>query len=276
LALCCCKDRELIVPRLNGFEVNDSTNLDFPLVITGESTITGVSAKISGEVAYEGRSSVLVRGFCYSEAQHPTVGSKTVSEGIGSGKFIGSIKNLKASTTYYLRAFAINNFGTSYGEEKSFTTGEFSIGLNYGGGIIFYLDASNMHGLIVAPEDAENALPWSNGQNIITQATLTTIGTGSLNTRAIIEAQGSGSYAASFCDNYTSDGFDDWFLPSIQELNKLFEKNDVVNNFKNAAYWSSTEDSDLGAYLFVFWTGIRTVGIDKKSVLYNVRPIRSF
>jgi hypothetical protein len=78
----------------------------------------------------------------------------------------------------------------------------YSIGQNYGGGIIFYLDGTGKHGLIAAPSD-QSAVLWGAG-TIITNATGTAVGTGQANTTSIINAQGVGSYAASICDQLVS------------------------------------------------------------------------
>ena len=100
-----------------------------------------------------------------------------------------------------------------------------------------------------------------------TGATSTAIGTGSSNTDAIIVAQGSGSYAAQLCADYsvTVDGitYDDWFLPSKDELNLLYLQHTLIGGFTDDVtteiygdyYWSSSESSKYYAWDQDFFDG---------------------
>jgi uncharacterized protein (TIGR02145 family) len=96
-----------------------------PEVTTAEvSYITPASAVCGGDVISEGSFPVTEKGVCWSRDHLPTVsvsGSKTL-DGTGEGPFTSTIIGLKASTTYYVRAYATNNEGTAYGSEQSFIT----------------------------------------------------------------------------------------------------------------------------------------------------------
>src|SRR5438876_6291465 len=71
----------------------------------------------------------------------------------------------------------------------------FYLGQHYGGGVIFWLDSTNRHGLIISEVDIEDSIAWNNGDNIRTGTTDTSLGSGKKNTRAIVLAQGkAGSY----------------------------------------------------------------------------------
>ena len=129
-----------------------------------------------------------------------------------------------------------------------------AIGQAYQGGIIFYLDSAKAHGLIAAPADQSTGIQWYNGTYTVTGATGTAIGTGQANTKAIITAQGAGSYAAKLCDDLVVGGYSDWFLPSQNELNELYKNKVVVGGFAGAWYWGSSEnvyghawDQDFGS-----------------------------
>lgn len=84
--------------------------------------ITSTSATLGGIVTNDGNASVTVRGVCYSTSPSPTTSSTKVAIGSGTGTFSNSVTGLTANTTYYVRAYAINNQGTAYGHEQTFKT----------------------------------------------------------------------------------------------------------------------------------------------------------
>ena len=128
-----------------------------------------------------------------------------------------------------------------------------AIGDNYGGGIIAYIlvsgdlgyVAGQTHGLIAAPSDQSTGIVWWNGSYITTGAAGTATGTGAANTTAIVASQGAGSYAAKLCDDLVLNGYSDWYLPSKDELNKLYLNKRAVGGFATYFYWSSSEDYAL-------------------------------
>ena len=148
------------------------------------------------------------------------------------------------------------------------------IGLSYQGGIIAYIDSTGQHGLIAATADQSEGIQWWNGTNIVTGATGTAIGTGLTNTNAIIAVQGSGSYAASIARDYNGGGYTDWFLPSKDELNQLYENKTAISGFTDAWYWSSTEFNNDVAWLQIFSNGNQNDDI--KANTYYVRAVRAF
>ena len=86
------------------------------------SNITGNSAQINSTITSDGGSAITKRGVCWAVHTGPTVGDSITSDGTGIGSFTSSIAGLNANSTYYVRAYAINAVGTSYGNELSFTT----------------------------------------------------------------------------------------------------------------------------------------------------------
>lgn len=101
------------------------TTLDFnlPEVTTANVTnITQTTAKGGGNVTDDGGTTVTERGICWSTSHNPTVSGSHANSGTGTGSFTCNITNLSAHTTYYVRAYAINSKGTTYGEEVSFNT----------------------------------------------------------------------------------------------------------------------------------------------------------
>ena len=151
---------------------------------------------------------------------------------------------------------------------------QLAVGTYYQGGIITYLDGSNQHGLISAPEDQSTGIQWYNGSYIVTGATGTAIGTGKSNTTAIVEAQGGGSYAAKLCDDLVLNGYSDWFLPSLDELNILYQNRNLIGGFTTGVYWSSSEHNFSNAWYQTFTNGYQHYY--NKSYTYRVRAVRAF
>ncbi|MBP5557532.1 MAG: T9SS type A sorting domain-containing protein [Bacteroidales bacterium] len=94
-----------------------------PTVITSSITdITPTTATCGGNVTYNGNAAVTARGVCWSTSNNPTVYDSYTEDGTGTGVYTSSITGLIPNTTYYVRAYATNSFGTAYGDEVSFTT----------------------------------------------------------------------------------------------------------------------------------------------------------
>ena len=90
---------------------------------TTVSAIDVSSASSGGNITSDGGSVITTRGVVWSTASNPTVSLNTKAiDGTGLGNFSSSIKGLTANTKYYLRAYATNSVGTSYGSEVSFVT----------------------------------------------------------------------------------------------------------------------------------------------------------
>lgn len=106
-----------------GDEKEFHTIIDPPTVRTSVvSNITPISAISGGDVSFNGGDIVTARGVCWSITPGPTVDDSATSNGSGTGVFTSDIKNLDASTTYYIRAYATNSAGTGYGDELEFST----------------------------------------------------------------------------------------------------------------------------------------------------------
>jgi hypothetical protein len=148
-----------------------------------------------------------------------------------------------------------------------------------GGGFIFY-DKGNSAGgwryLEAAPDD-QGAFAW--GYIIEVGATSTAIGTGKTNTEAILSAFGGSGYAAAVCDSLVIGGYDDWFLPSKDELQTMIDSLALkgLGNFSpSGSYWSSSEFSLGGAWAVTFGSGVSDSNGIVSSFASNVRAIRQF
>ena len=96
---------------------------ELPTVITAEvSGITANSAVCGGEVVNDGGAEVFKRGICWSTNANPTLNDSHVAVGTGIGAFAATVSGLNESTTYHIRAYAINEKGTAYGLDKEFKT----------------------------------------------------------------------------------------------------------------------------------------------------------
>lgn len=87
------------------------------------SSITATTATSGGTISSDGGSAVTARGICWSTSPAPTIALSTkTTDGSGTGTFSSSMTGLTVNTTYYVRAWATNAIGTSYGTETNFTT----------------------------------------------------------------------------------------------------------------------------------------------------------
>ena len=89
--------------------------------------ITSTGAISGGDVTSDGGSPITARGICWSSIQNPTLADSKASDGsTGTGSFTCNIFGLTGNSTYYVRAYATNSTGTSYGDQRQFTTSALS------------------------------------------------------------------------------------------------------------------------------------------------------
>jgi pectin methylesterase-like acyl-CoA thioesterase len=92
------------------------------LVTMPVTRISTTTAQSGGTILADGGGPVTARGVCWNTAGTPTVGDSTTFDGTGTGGFTSTLTGLEADTTYYVRAYATNAAGTSYGSTRSFKT----------------------------------------------------------------------------------------------------------------------------------------------------------
>ena len=119
---------------------------------------------------------------------------------------------------------------------------QLQIGDEYQGGVIFFLDATNEHGLVASKHDLSGEADWDE--------------------------------AMDFCSQYTAGGFTDWRLPTDTELNLLYQQKDKLGEFVRFSYWSSSEYAGHFAFFQNFYTGEQDN--DFKDNTCYVRAVRSF
>ncbi len=95
----------------------------FPEVTTdAASAITETSAISGGNVTSQGSSTISAAGVCWHTSPSPTTLRPHTNEGAGTGGFSSNLTGLQMGTTYYVRAYATNSYGTAYGNEITFKT----------------------------------------------------------------------------------------------------------------------------------------------------------
>ena len=161
------------------------------------------------------------------------------------------------------------------------------------GGLIFYIDEADAFSwtyLEVAPASTEwTSNVWGGHETTVTGADGTAIGTGAQNTIDIVTQFGGQEpyasktdYAAKLCSDLESGGYDDWFLPSKDELDAIWDNlvddgtgsNNGVGGFANGSYWSSSEGSSRYAWGQYFDNGHQY--FSNKTLTKRVRAVRAF
>jgi len=112
----------------DGFSVRCVRDVNTPLVgaptliTTSTNYIKTTSTTSGGIITSDGGSAITVSGVCWNTSPNPTTANSKTTDGTGLGRFTSSITDLTANTRYYVRAYATNSVGTSYGNDMFFTT----------------------------------------------------------------------------------------------------------------------------------------------------------
>jgi len=114
------------LPDMGCFEYIGGIQIVLPTVTTTAiSNIHETTATGGGNVTSAGNGTVSARGVCWSIYSNPTITDDLTSNGTGTGVFTSYLINLFDNTHYYVRAYATNEIGTSYGSNREFTTLEY-------------------------------------------------------------------------------------------------------------------------------------------------------
>ncbi len=248
-------------------------------------TITGTSQLMSVPYALHAKTAESITGGItetdpiYTASQAANISSTDITNlsnlsGTNTGDQDGSETKVTAGAN-----ISVTGTGTTASPYVVNATGTtpLAIGDSYGGGIIFWLDASGQHGLIAATIDQSASMRWYAGSNTNTMALANGIGAGKSNTDIIIANQGNGdgaTYAARVCHEYQGGNYGDWYLPSEYELNLLYSQKTAVGGFASDDYWSSTEVNNGNAVFVYFGNGF--LNAETKDAAYRVRAIRAF
>ncbi len=248
-----------------------------PRVLTQEIIeIDSNYAICSSTVTYSGGTEIIDRGICWATFSNPTISDFKSSDGTGLGAYTSTMTNLVPNTLYYCRSFATNSEGTTYGKEISFRSmvSKLYIGMQYKGGIIFYIEPMKGGGLLVSNDDVSSSINWACSNNI-SLASSKNVGSGQSNSQAILSNCGNVG-AVGYCANYKFGKYDDWFLPSVDELALIYKnlKETDKEKFSSGYYWSSTQKDEINAFRYGFMGG--NLGDADKTSNQFVRAVRRF
>lgn len=195
-------------------------------------SITGISltgANSGGNISSDGGTTITRRGICWSTSSNPTINDNKLVNGNGSGSFTSNLIGLDGGTTYYVRAYATNGVGTGYGSQIIFNTSAMVPGVAYMGGKVAYIFqsgdagyvAGQIHGFIIMSHAMGIQVPFSNSANNSYNSTSMNFGTGRNNTSSLYSLSTTVQNAAKYIYNVQYDGYNDWYIPSYSEWNKI-------------------------------------------------------
>lgn len=242
-----------------GSEKFFTTTVGLPVVTTTEPTLNGTMVTTGGNVTSDGGYTVTARGICYGSLPNPDLSStySHTNDGSGTGYFSSSFTLLGGSGTYYIRAYATNANGTTYGEQVT---------------VIHPYDTLptftyNGHTYRVAPD------PHTSYTEYISWIDANT-----------------------YCENLTAYGYSDWRMPTLEELQTMYLNRETIGGFfeydvasgpnwatfHTAFYHSSTTSTDNSNHYKINWrTGQSTTFYENGYVPsgnqyyhVHVRPIR--
>lgn len=265
--------------------------LNLPQVITSTpSNINFFEVKCGSQLTYDGELDIQKLGVLVSTNPIPTTNNALKIEyNSNQTLYFDVINGLSENTTYYVRGFAENIAGVGLANNiLNFTTKNFyQIGeIGPAGGFIFYNKIDSTGGwnfLECYPNEVTTFSPWN--MNINQQLNLgTEIGTGKSNTQTIVSFFGnSTNYAAKFCDQLSYGGYNDWYLPSRDELIEIYQNlyaSNIGGFVNDSKYWSSSDDD---FFIQNAWCQKMTINSgsvnaisEQKNINLKVRPIRCF
>ena len=160
------------------------------------------------------------------------------------------------------------------------------IGTIMDGGIVFYVDDSDDHGLIVCQDDISGTFGWGTNWSQDILGLQENIGTGLENTIRILDGINQFDTHAYYAYNYSLNGYDDWYLPSKDEMKTIIDRlnnseyNDLIGFIPNGGswgyYWSSSDCNSHNGWKTLFPNGTQSCSNTSKNEEHPIRPIRTF
>lgn len=235
---------------------------------------------------------MIERGVVWSTSTNPTI---LDNKHVFSSSIEGYVSESFYVTpgTYYFSGYAINNVGISYYQYSYPLTipslvidpCTLSVGDSYGGGIVAYIFQSGdpgyvsgeCHGIIAATSDQSTAAYFGCYGSNSSGASSILLKDGEQNTIDIVTSCSDSGTSARLCYDYSSGSYSDWWLPSLNELLKLYINRALIGGFNTSeAYSSSSEVDAYSVYSVNFVDGSYSVGSNTKLYPFHVRAIRYF
>jgi uncharacterized protein (TIGR02145 family) len=152
------------------------------LTTVSVSGITQTSAVSGGNVTSDGGAEVTARGVSWGTSHNPTTSLDKTEDGTGTGAFTSNLAGLTANITYYVRAYATNSLGTSYGNEVSFSTSQVTLATLTTTAITSITSITAVSGGNITADGGGTIISrgvcWNTSSNPTTANNITTDGTG--------------------------------------------------------------------------------------------------
>ncbi len=235
--------------------------------VTNIVSTTTATAQSGGNITDNGGPVIIARGVCWSTSPNPTISDNKSSDGTGNGSFISTLSDMSIGSTYYIRAYATNNIGTSYGNEISLTinlpvimsvavTSTAAIRANSGGNI------SDDGGYSVTAR----GVCWSTSPRPTTENNITNDGTGvgsfsslitglSLNTTYYIRAYATNSTGTAYGEEYSHFtgesviiGTQEWKIINLAV--DTFRNGDAIYHASTVQQWVDAANSGTPAWCY--------------------------
>ena len=245
----------------NGYEKERCGVGGLMIITTKEVTNIKVStATCGGNIIYYGDDEITARGVCWSTSPNPTINDNKTTDGSGTDSYTSNISNLSENTTYYVRAYATNEKGTAYGEEKSFMTLPPTGTENGYGWVDLGLSVKWATCNVGAskPEEYGDYYAWgeTTTKSNYSSSNSATYGlsTSQLQSQGYIDSNG--NLTAQY-DAATANWGGDWRMPTYDELNELRTKCTWTWTTQNGVNGYKVTSKTNSNYIFLPAAGFR-------------------